>query len=94
TYGADCSQTCNSNCGGVDKECDHITGHCLKGCVIGYKGDFCNELCEVGTYGADCSQTCNSNCGGVDKECNHITGLCLNGCVIGYKGDFCNERRY
>lgn len=42
TFGKDCTQTCSGYC--KDNEtCNSANGHCLRGCVSGYIGNFCNK---------------------------------------------------
>jgi hypothetical protein len=41
-YGPACSETCSDYCK-VDKECDHIYGHCSNGCRAGYTRAKCNR---------------------------------------------------
>ncbi|KAK3761902.1 hypothetical protein RRG08_000541 [Elysia crispata] len=33
----------NDNCGGPDKLCHYIDGHCIDGCVSGFQGDQCDQ---------------------------------------------------
>ncbi|RUS78103.1 hypothetical protein EGW08_014147 [Elysia chlorotica] len=91
-YGGGCSKTCNENCREAVnvKLCDHRTGACLSGCVEGYQGSSCDEVCKVGTYGVDCAETCNPTCGGANRACDHLNGTCLNGCADGYRGEMCD----
>ena len=42
-FGKKCLQNCSSNCGGTNKLCHHIDGHCTDGCVSGFQGDQCEE---------------------------------------------------
>lgn len=39
-YGNNCEKNCNLLC--KIGECNRIMGVCLDGCMIGYKGNFCN----------------------------------------------------
>lgn len=46
TFGKDCTQTCSGNC--KDNEtCNSANGHCLRGCVSGYIGNFCNKCIHL-----------------------------------------------
>jgi len=38
-YGADCKQTCSSNC--FNNKCDQYTGICYQGCSEGYLPPYC-----------------------------------------------------
>lgn len=41
TYGADCNQTCSTNC--LFNACDRYTGVCNYGCLPGYIMPYCRE---------------------------------------------------
>ncbi|GFR61714.1 multiple epidermal growth factor-like domains 6, partial [Elysia marginata] len=91
-YGSKCSQTCNTNCAGLDDSCDHIDGTCTNGCEDGFLGEMCNMTCRTGTYGSNCSQTCNNNCAGLDDACHNVHGACIRGCEDGYTGEKCDRK--
>lgn len=40
-YGYDCNEQCNINCG-VPNRCDRITGYCVGGCQLDWKGVKCD----------------------------------------------------
>ncbi|XP_056002212.1 receptor-type tyrosine-protein phosphatase mu-like [Ostrea edulis] len=83
-YGVNCDQLCPDGC--QKKKCDVITGQCL-GCIPGYQGLRCSQVCGGQTYGMECSSPC-GNCSDGDT-CHHVNGTCLQGCNEGAKGDKC-----
>lgn len=97
SFGANCSQTCQCQNGGV---CNHISGHCQ--CAPGWRGKKCNKgffawkcfkkffqflACTKGFFGQDCAQLC--KCPGLEASCDHVTGQCE--CPPGFKGLQCVE---
>ena len=44
SFGMNCDGLCSDKCK-TRGQCDPVTGHCVGGCVGGWKGDFCNQ-CE------------------------------------------------
>ena len=76
SYGLNCSRKCNDNCGGLDKDCDHIKATCKTGCDQGY-------------HGHKCLNNCSKTCARKDKACERLSGKCLEGCKPGYYGDKC-----
>ncbi|XP_062567736.1 multiple epidermal growth factor-like domains protein 10 [Saccostrea cucullata] len=87
-YGSNCNTSCPSKC--QEQRCDLINGTCL-GCVLGWKGDFCDQSCLAGTFGLECNGSCSGQC--KDNEtCDHVTGLCPNGCAHGWTGSYCQRR--
>lgn len=40
-YGNNCEEKCSQKCNTITG-CEKITGHCVGGCKIGWKGVFCN----------------------------------------------------
>ncbi|XP_062575159.1 multiple epidermal growth factor-like domains protein 11 isoform X4 [Saccostrea cucullata] len=42
TYGEDCGEECSGNCVNNDT-CYHINGHCLWGCIEGFRGKRCDQ---------------------------------------------------
>ncbi|KAK3786895.1 hypothetical protein RRG08_051697 [Elysia crispata] len=91
-YGANCSEVCNSKCGGQANECDGYSGACLSGCDDGFRGDRCDLACANNTFGANCSEACSETCAGRNNECSHVTGYCIFGCDEGYQGYNCEFR--
>nr|XP_034318450.1 uncharacterized protein LOC117686791 [Crassostrea gigas] len=85
-YGVQCDQQCPINC--QDRRCDINTGHCL-GCLPGYKGSICDQVCQQGFYGIGCADICNINCN--LASCNRVTGHCDRGCNSGWTGHTCNQ---
>ncbi|XP_078327577.1 uncharacterized protein LOC111116527 isoform X2 [Crassostrea virginica] len=83
-YGLDCNKPCPANC--QEKRCDVNMGHCL-GCLSGYQGPTCSQVCKQGFFGDECSRRC-GNCRN-KQTCHHINGSCLNGCDEGVKGWNC-----
>nr|XP_022311896.1 receptor-type tyrosine-protein phosphatase mu-like isoform X4 [Crassostrea virginica] len=83
-YGLDCNKPCPANC--QERRCDVNTGHCL-GCLSGYQGLTCSQVCKQGFFGDECSRRC-GNCRN-RQTCHHINGSCLNGCDEGVKGWNC-----
>nr|XP_022306274.1 multiple epidermal growth factor-like domains protein 10 isoform X3 [Crassostrea virginica] len=83
-YGPSCNKPCPINC--QERRCDVNTGQCL-GCVAGYQGQFCDQVCDQQTYGQQCSQSC-GNCSN-RETCHHINGTCLHGCNEGVLGMYC-----
>ncbi|KAL5011654.1 hypothetical protein ScPMuIL_010205 [Solemya velum] len=80
-YGPNCLQHCKS----CLERCERDTGKCVGGCIVGYRGDYCQMTCEDGTYGAGCATMCKTPC-----ICDHINGSCLSGtCMKGWSGDNC-----
>ena len=79
TYGSNCENTC-LNC--ADEKCDESTGHCVKGCKTGWRGDKCEgEKCDEST--GHCDHGCKTGWRG-DKcegeKCDESTGHCDHGC--------------
>ncbi|KAK3804094.1 hypothetical protein RRG08_053158 [Elysia crispata] len=87
TYGVNCLHHCSSHCGGEFKECDRRNGTCLRGCVVGYRGELCDTVCEKGTYGSDCSKVCSPTCA-PKQGCDNENGSCIS-CLPGYVGPQC-----
>ncbi|XP_056002100.1 multiple epidermal growth factor-like domains protein 11 isoform X3 [Ostrea edulis] len=85
-YGENCDIPCPQNC--QERHCDIVTGTCL-GCIPGYKGSFCDQLCDNKKYGLECKQNCGNCSDGI--QCNHVNGSCPNGCDVGARGDECDE---
>nr|XP_022311229.1 multiple epidermal growth factor-like domains protein 10 [Crassostrea virginica] len=83
-YGLDCNKPCPVNC--QERRCVINTGHCL-GCLSGYQGLTCSQVCKQGFFGDECSRRC-GNCRN-QQTCHHINGSCLNGCDEGVKGWNC-----
>uniref|UniRef100_A0A2C9KJI8 EGF-like domain-containing protein n=1 Tax=Biomphalaria glabrata TaxID=6526 RepID=A0A2C9KJI8_BIOGL len=84
SYGVNCTKRCPSNC--LKGTCDSITGECF-GCIPGYTGDYCDNVCIPTYFGANCRLRCSKQCS--QNVCEYKTGKCLS-CVPGYTGDFCN----
>ncbi|XP_078320879.1 uncharacterized protein LOC111113004 [Crassostrea virginica] len=85
-YGETCSIPCPQNC--QERHCDIVTGACL-GCVVGFRGDNCDEKCADNTYGLECTKLCPKCRDG--EQCDHVNGSCLNGCDKGIYGDKCDR---
>ncbi|XP_056002226.1 platelet endothelial aggregation receptor 1-like isoform X4 [Ostrea edulis] len=83
-HGLNCDQPCPDGC--QEKRCDVKTGQCL-GCIPGYQGPRCSQVCAVQTYGLECSLSC-GNCSD-GETCHHATGMCPRGCNKGVEGDKC-----
>lgn len=41
-YDMNCTQLCVGHCKD-SVTCNHVTGHCDRGCAVGWKGDLCDE---------------------------------------------------
>ncbi|XP_062593937.1 multiple epidermal growth factor-like domains protein 10 [Saccostrea cucullata] len=89
SYGQDCKFRCSGHCKD-GQSCDHVTGECVKGCVLGWTGSMCNKTCDNGHYGINCSSKCSGHCL-YDKACNKETGHCDSGCSDGFLGDLCQN---
>ncbi|XP_065924911.1 receptor-type tyrosine-protein phosphatase alpha-like [Magallana gigas] len=85
-YGKNCSLPCPQNC--QENHCKIVDGTCL-GCVDGYTGPTCNEVCADYKYGLGCNSTCGKCLNAV--KCNHVNGSCSNGCDAGVYGDKCDQ---
>eukprot|EP00105_Crassostrea_gigas_P046560 XP_019930708.1 PREDICTED: uncharacterized protein LOC105347850 [Crassostrea gigas] len=85
-FGQNCSRPCPINC--QERRCDINTGHCL-GCVPGYKGHRCEQVCDEMTYGLECALSC-GNCSD-GKTCHHVNGTCWSDCDTGVHGDRCQH---
>ncbi|RUS82601.1 hypothetical protein EGW08_009629, partial [Elysia chlorotica] len=87
-FGADCEHFCN--CRNVLERCDKISGSCLSGCALGYKGQDCLQVCEKNDPESSCpTQTC--HCLGDDQsDCGPEVALCSKGCQPGWMGLSCN----
>ncbi|XP_062574582.1 multiple epidermal growth factor-like domains protein 10 isoform X1 [Saccostrea cucullata] len=83
-YGEDCNQTCSDKC--QDRRCNITTGRCL-GCIPGYQGARCSQVCDKYSYGLGCTLLC-CNCSDGDP-CHHVNGKCLSGCSEGWTGEKC-----
>ncbi|XP_062597119.1 platelet endothelial aggregation receptor 1-like, partial [Saccostrea cucullata] len=83
-YGEHCNQPCSDKC--QEQRCTITTGECL-GCIPGYQGPMCNQVCDNRRYGLECSSICGNCSDGV--TCNHVDGTCLNGCDVGVEGEKC-----
>ncbi|GFR80264.1 multiple epidermal growth factor-like domains 10 [Elysia marginata] len=91
TYGAGCKQNCSVNCAAADKTCNNTNGHCILGCVAGFKGNFCDQTCSNVTYGPNCSKDCSVHCAGLNNTCGSVNGTCDLGCEPGYRGLKCDR---
>lgn len=49
TYGPACSMACGNCLYLYGEQCNHVTGHCPRGCPEGSKGDMCNDGKITGT---------------------------------------------
>ncbi|XP_062612082.1 protein draper-like [Saccostrea cucullata] len=85
-YGSDCSYKCSTNC---LQYCDIVSGKCPS-CAPGYKGKWCEQVCDDGLFGDGCSLVC-GHCKQL-AECHPVDGTCLNGCSLGYQGPYCNKK--
>ncbi|XP_048737649.1 multiple epidermal growth factor-like domains protein 11 isoform X2 [Ostrea edulis] len=87
-YGPTCSETCSENCRPQTlpgaRNCSELDGSCLLGCIAGWRGNRCDEICLPGTYGLDCQSKCVGNCLNGDV-CLHTDGTCPKGCAEGWK---------
>lgn len=43
TYGPACTMACGNCLYLYGEQCNHVTGHCPRGCPEGFKGDLCND---------------------------------------------------
>lgn len=43
TYGPACTMACGNCLYLYGEQCNHVTGHCPRGCPEGFKGDLCNN---------------------------------------------------
>ncbi|XP_061190948.1 dendrite extension defective protein 1-like [Saccostrea echinata] len=84
-YGEKCSNRCPDKC--QEGRCD-VTGDCY-GCVPGYQGPRCSQVCNDLRYGLGCAFTC-GHCS-EDETCHHVNGTCMNGCNYGVEGDKCQN---
>ncbi|XP_061185193.1 protein draper-like [Saccostrea echinata] len=87
-YGENCNVACPKNC--QEQRCDIVNGTCL-GCLPGWSGRFCENICQGGWYGFECKLRCFGHCRN-NAFCNHVTGQCDNGCADGWKGLYCNKQ--
>ncbi|XP_062587449.1 multiple epidermal growth factor-like domains protein 11 isoform X2 [Saccostrea cucullata] len=85
-YGENCNLPCSNTC--QNSLCHIHTGECY-GCVPGYQGSRCEQLCSTGSYGSRCSSSC-GNCR-KGETCHHVNGTCLNGCGEGFQGTTCEQ---
>ncbi|XP_078328171.1 uncharacterized protein LOC111117395 [Crassostrea virginica] len=83
-YGSNCNISCPTNC--QERRCDVNTGDCL-GCVPGYVGPTCSQVCPDQMYGQSCLFPC-GNCS-KGETCHHVNGTCLYGCNVGTQGEQC-----
>ncbi|KAK3580424.1 hypothetical protein CHS0354_035467 [Potamilus streckersoni] len=86
-YGRLCNTRC-SNCK-EDDACDKVTGHCPRGCRIGWLGPKCQEVCRDYYYG-----NCTTRCGHCRDSsiCDKFSGLCpSNQCSEGWDGKRCDK---
>lgn len=86
----DSHKKCSNRCAGLDNQCDFKEGTCILGCKAGYKGAFCEKVCDDFTFGENCSGQCSPNCAGLNMTCDHKNGTCTFGCDTGYKGPLCD----
>ncbi|XP_061170707.1 multiple epidermal growth factor-like domains protein 10 [Saccostrea echinata] len=91
-YGENCNVACPKNC--QEQRCDIVNGTCL-GCLPGWSGRFCENICQGGWYGLECKLRCFGHCRN-NAFCNHVTGQCDNGCAEGWKGIYseCKDGYY
>ncbi|XP_067678438.1 multiple epidermal growth factor-like domains protein 10 [Haliotis asinina] len=87
-YGAKCVHRCVARHCKMDSSCD-FAGRCVDGCMAGYLGKDCTQVCPRGRYGEGCNKNCSSQCKPSSNTCDHVTGRCPNGCTAGYTGDDC-----
>ncbi|XP_062566506.1 receptor-type tyrosine-protein phosphatase epsilon-like isoform X15 [Saccostrea cucullata] len=82
-YGFQCNNSCTT-C--KDMTCNHVNGSCSLGCIDGWTGALCAEVCPGGFFGPNCS----SRCGNCENEtCHHVNGMCPGNCKEGWKGEKC-----
>lgn len=60
-YGNNCSHQCVGHCRD-GTFCNHVTGHCERGCDAGWTGFICEKQCIDGTYGYNCVNNCSGHC--------------------------------
>ncbi|XP_071121659.1 multiple epidermal growth factor-like domains protein 6 [Mytilus edulis] len=85
-YGPLCNITCPQNCKGP---CDLDLGHCTFGCIDGWTGISCEQVCHAGFYGKDCLEICSATC--LNPPCHHVTGECIGGCQDGWQSFNCSQ---
>ncbi|GFR78175.1 multiple epidermal growth factor-like domains 10 [Elysia marginata] len=92
SYRASDLETCSVTCKETSNQsrCDPLNGTCTSGCIAGYQGDFCEEVCSNGTYGENCARSCRMFCNGTGEICHPVNGSCYYGCRDGYEGEMCN----
>ncbi|XP_056002246.1 multiple epidermal growth factor-like domains protein 10 isoform X2 [Ostrea edulis] len=83
-YGENCDQPCPDKC--QEKRCNISTGYCL-GCIPGYQGFRCSQVCDKQAYGLGCSSSC-GNCSD-GEPCHYQNGTCPRGCNAGVYGETC-----
>lgn len=49
-HGVECRGICSGHCKG-NIICNHVTGQCDGGCVVGWKGSLCNKGKFIGCFG-------------------------------------------
>uniref|UniRef100_A0A8W8NR30 Scavenger receptor class F member 2 n=1 Tax=Magallana gigas TaxID=29159 RepID=A0A8W8NR30_MAGGI len=79
-YGFDCVNTCSGHCFS-DSPCNKLTGHCERGCKVGYINSDCGTKC-VWSYGGHCQYPCSRHC--INQTCDRFNGSCL----LGYSDDY------
>uniref|UniRef100_A0A8W8NYI5 EGF-like domain-containing protein n=1 Tax=Magallana gigas TaxID=29159 RepID=A0A8W8NYI5_MAGGI len=89
-YGINCSQQCVGHCRD-GTFCNHVTGHCDRGCNTGWMGFICEKQCDDGTYGYDCVNNCSGHCLN-NSPCNKKNGHCDMGCDQGYTNGDCSRK--
>ncbi|XP_062585191.1 multiple epidermal growth factor-like domains protein 11 [Saccostrea cucullata] len=82
-YGKNCKENCSLFCK-TSRDCHHVTGHCKEGCIDGWQGVKCLQVCNGKRFGEDCGEKCGTCLG--YKQCNHI-----NGCSVGTFGNNCEQ---
>ncbi|XP_062587027.1 cell death abnormality protein 1-like, partial [Saccostrea cucullata] len=102
-----CQKECLSKCS--ELKCEKSRGYLLcKGCLSGYYGAYCDQVCgncSTGTCEKDSGNCgackagfygvmCKQTCSNTchNRECIKITGYCSNGCNNGFYGSFCNMK--
>ncbi|XP_063399962.1 multiple epidermal growth factor-like domains protein 10 [Mytilus trossulus] len=85
-YGPLCNITCPLNCKGP---CDLDVGYCTFGCINGWTGIRCEQVCHDGFYGKECLEICSATC--LNSRCHHATGKCIGGCKDGWQTFNCSQ---
>jgi len=86
TCAANCPRNCQVNSIDGLKYCDILSGECSHGCLPGFYGTMCNQICSNNCASSYIKSSTNSTV----KVCER-NGYCRDGCVTTKYGNVCEK---